>query len=187
MHQERHFHLLKFNYVNRYILKKNPQNKTKQKPQKEYLCVKGSQWLILFKRQEAFISALAKRDILRKTAETVPYIIHVWLTEVHTGHTFTAISDMKIGSRFLISDPARNASSRSHSWFSAPSMAPNVPSGQNTTPLSHRTGSICCSRTSEPVKQGTFVVVVSISTSLFPAGGEASNVKEHAGLLFHAC
>lgn len=37
-------------------------------------------------------------------------------------------------------------------------------------------------------KTGYLFVLVHISTSLFPAGGEASNVKEYDGLFFfHAC
>lgn len=67
LHQERHFHILKFNYAN--LLKKTTK--------KVLLCVKRNKWLILFKRQRAFISALAKTNILRKNAGTILYIIHV--------------------------------------------------------------------------------------------------------------
>lgn len=41
--------------------------------------------------------------------------------------------------------------------------------------------------TSEPVQMDTCFLGFGISNFLFPAGGEASNVKEHAWLFFHSC
>lgn len=45
---------------------------------------------------------------------------------------------------------------------------------------------VCGSHTLEPVQHETGFLVAVISNFLFPAGGEASNVKEHARLFSHA-
>lgn len=134
---------------------------------------------VLFLKQQAFISALAKTNIKK------------WLFTIQTDlqkstqATLTAISGMDIGSQFLISYRARNISSRTRSWFPAQGQPCIFLLGRNTTALSYGTGNIRYSHTSEPVNHDTaFVVVVSISTSSCAAGGEASNVEEHTRLFF---
>jgi len=68
--------------------------------------------------------------------------------------------------------PAGRVPGRAGAGLSAPRTAP---------PLS------LSSRAAEAVTQNTLWVVVRLPTSRFPAGGEASNAKEHPGLFFHAC
>lgn len=86
-------------------------------------------------------------------------------------------SQKRLQARRLLGFSTMDSAARS-SWGRAP--LPYLTEGETHAAVTHHS-------LGNGVPFFFFLVVVSISTALFPAGGEASNVKEHAGLFFHVC